>query len=1023
MNAPPKVLELGSRLSFISNDDDDANSEPEPEALRIRRSLYQHLSDTSHNLTFFTRHVYCFPQFATLPVVTLLAVYAVTYYESLGASLSTISFFIALGRSIDVIVDPLMSHYTDSFRSRFGRRKPFCFVGCWIYALMLNLLLSPPSSLQSAGVSVWFGLTYIGFFLANTFMTIPYDALGPELTDNYEDRSKLFFTAGMYDGIGALIAIVLPGLIGATLNLSGYSCSNDSCINTSSGYGESCLAVPATGKTTSYYLFNPLHWYWNTSSPSASAFSSTDTFTCKHFLGNTYAHPSDLFTPSQCSLTSSNQSFASIPQCMQNYCNCIDECISLCQISSHRVAYTCVGVFFGVWIVAGMVFMVYWIKERSQLDSTQSTLVHKSPPIVASLLNTFRNRAFTSLLPAWAFEAVAFALIASMMTYFVRYVIEPEYQTSKLHGIDCNQGIPIAGEESDSWRCKSDIVLGGIVCCMLLGAFSACPVWLYLSKRFGKRDAWLGWSFSMSIVILLFLFIGKGDVSLALGFGFISGIPLGAKFLSDAILADIIDYDEFLTGMRNEATYTMFKSFLPKICAIPASAVPIAILSSIGLKEPVGGRIQEQSSNIKLFCICITVVVPSILSFISFLAKLQFPLRTKEQVQLIAIGVGKHLQGFASDDPVSGKSFRLSIFTESERHKVYIFDNFPSLKDARELKVSQSIGRGDLTIKKFITRSRDHVIICFFSFICSCIFTAFSIPLLTNESLSILPTFAIIGLGMSLTFGGLSFSRLKASLELKNPENCPSGELLLRIIEFRKSIQVIDRSSRNINTYEEMIIFLTGRSRDAARLLSQNEDIDDNDDDDEDNNNDNDAGDGNQSSKKKTAKKKLTKEEKAAKLKTHVGTWSKETASTTSYRKSIGNRKVFDVSSDSSEIESDAHSSMRISSKRVKSAVPEEELTVWDVELYSFILDQERQNISNSMKEWEVTAPGDGETVAAAADFFEVSSDSDDDDDDFWNDDGRRDGDGDDDGNARREAEPLFPSDMDGIAKRRSFIR
>ena len=42
---------------------------------------------------------------------------------------------------------------------------------------------------------------------------------------------------------------------------------------------------------------------------------------------------------------------------------------------------------------------------------------------------------------------------------------------------------------------------------------------------------------------------------------------MGAKFLADAVLADVIDYDEFLTGARSEATYMMFKSFLPKVRA------------------------------------------------------------------------------------------------------------------------------------------------------------------------------------------------------------------------------------------------------------------------------------------------------------------------------------------------------------------------------------------------------------------------------------------------------------------------
>ena len=49
------------------------------------------------------------------------------------------------------------------------------------------------------------------------------------------------------------------------------------------------------------------------------------------------------------------------------------------------------------------------------------------------------------------------------------------------------------------------------------------------------------------------------QVDLAVALGVIAGLPLGAKFISDAIIADIIDYDEFLSGQRNEATYTMFQ--------------------------------------------------------------------------------------------------------------------------------------------------------------------------------------------------------------------------------------------------------------------------------------------------------------------------------------------------------------------------------------------------------------------------------------------------------------------------------
>jgi len=40
-------------------------------------------------------------------------------------------------------------------------------------------------------------------------------------------------------------------------------------------------------------------------------------------------------------------------------------------------------------------------------------------------------------------------------------------------------------------------------------------------------------------------------------------------------VSDIMDYDEFITGMRNEAFFTVSKSFLPRLAAAPAAALPV----------------------------------------------------------------------------------------------------------------------------------------------------------------------------------------------------------------------------------------------------------------------------------------------------------------------------------------------------------------------------------------------------------------------------------------------------------------
>merc|ERR1719221_1422865 len=103
----------------------------------------------------------------------------------------------------------------------------------------------------------------------------------------------------------------------------------------------------------------------------------------------------------------------------------------------------------------------------------------------------------------------------------------------------------------------------------------------------------------MAATNLLFLFVFRsGSLYFLFVVAALNGAPLGAKFLADAILADIIDYDEFLTGMRSEATYFMFKSFLPKIVQIPASAIPIALLGVFDYRAPEGGKEQDQPAQV-----------------------------------------------------------------------------------------------------------------------------------------------------------------------------------------------------------------------------------------------------------------------------------------------------------------------------------------------------------------------------------------------------------------------------------------
>jgi hypothetical protein len=213
----------------------------------------------------------------------------------------------------------------------------------------------------------------------------------------------------------------------------------------------------------------------------------------------------------------------------------------------------------------------------------------------------------------------------------------------------------------------------------------------------------------------------------------------GAKFLNDAILADIIDYDEFLTGQRNEATYTMFKSFLPKICAIPAAAAPIAILNALGQVPSVNGLTQPQPAAVKLFCVFITIVAPSIFCFLSFFFKLYFPLRTKAQIDMISEGIGLHMLNKPALDPLTGISYALDSFDHYERIIVNNFDHFPSLADSTSMQLCLNSNKPEVGVSSLIYRMRDWTAISGFFVTGFVVSVAVTIGFLSDQKLSIIP--------------------------------------------------------------------------------------------------------------------------------------------------------------------------------------------------------------------------------------------------------------------------------------------
>ena len=167
--------------------------------------------EENDKISLSTLIFYSLPSFGKMSCLVLLNINSTLYYESLGASLLYMSFFVTLTRCLELIVKPLVAHTSDEIKTKMGRRKPFMLIGCGFYALFLVLLFCPPSLRTSTKtLSWWYGIFFICFFMAESVTIAPYLALGPELSSNSKEREKLYFFFYLFQYIGVLFAAAAP---------------------------------------------------------------------------------------------------------------------------------------------------------------------------------------------------------------------------------------------------------------------------------------------------------------------------------------------------------------------------------------------------------------------------------------------------------------------------------------------------------------------------------------------------------------------------------------------------------------------------------------------------------------------------------------------------------------------------------------------------------------------------------------------------------------------------------------------
>jgi glycoside/pentoside/hexuronide:cation symporter, GPH family len=123
------------------------------------------------------------------------------YSIALGMDPLLLGIALAVPRVMGAISDPLAGAVSDNARTRWGRRRPFILCGAVIGALILPLIWMPPAATQ-VGRFIYLLLILSIYAAAFSIFSVPYGALGIQLTSNYDERTRVMAWRGYMQTAG-----------------------------------------------------------------------------------------------------------------------------------------------------------------------------------------------------------------------------------------------------------------------------------------------------------------------------------------------------------------------------------------------------------------------------------------------------------------------------------------------------------------------------------------------------------------------------------------------------------------------------------------------------------------------------------------------------------------------------------------------------------------------------------------------------------------------------------------------------
>jgi sugar (glycoside-pentoside-hexuronide) transporter len=119
----------------------------------------------------------------------------------------------------DGLNDPIMGVIVDKTKTRFGKMRPYMIFGAVPFGIVTILLFMPVLDMSAAAKIVYMYVTYIGYDIFGTMVSVPMEGLPAVASPNNEERAKIISVSRIVGAVGEQSALVLYSLFALFLNM------------------------------------------------------------------------------------------------------------------------------------------------------------------------------------------------------------------------------------------------------------------------------------------------------------------------------------------------------------------------------------------------------------------------------------------------------------------------------------------------------------------------------------------------------------------------------------------------------------------------------------------------------------------------------------------------------------------------------------------------------------------------------------------------------------------------------------